>query len=151
MLLGRGRASGGHASHQSGLDVDVCHAIAAAALGDAAKVRFTPLSAQRRFAALQSGEIDVLTRNTTINFVRDVSLGFEFPAVNYYDGTAFIVGKRSSGALATIVWKRASSSGDTSGRASRSDGRPVNAATRSSKLDLGKWKFVIRASTARNS
>lgn len=76
-----------------GLDVDVCHAIAAAVLGDSAKVRYTPLSAARRFAALQSGEIDVLTRNTTINFQRDVNLGFEFPAVNWYDGTAFIVRK----------------------------------------------------------
>jgi general L-amino acid transport system substrate-binding protein len=78
-----------------GLDVDVCRAIAAAVFGDASKVRYTPLSASRRFAALQSGEIDVLSRNTTINFQRDVNLGFEFPAVNWYDGTAFIVRKTS--------------------------------------------------------
>ena len=78
-----------------GIDVDVCRAIAAAVFGDATKVRYTPLSAQRRFAALQSGEIDVLSRNTTINFQRDVRLGFEFPAVNWYDGTGFIVRKTS--------------------------------------------------------
>ena len=78
-----------------GIDVDVCRAIAAATLGDATKVRYTPLSAQRRFAALQSGEIDVLSRNTTINFQRDIRLGFEFPAVTWYDGTGFIVRKTS--------------------------------------------------------
>jgi len=79
-----------------GLDVDVCRAIAAAALGDASKVRYTPLSAARRFAALQAGDIDVLARNTTISFQRDAQLGFEFPAVNWYDGTTFLV-RRSRG------------------------------------------------------
>ena len=74
-----------------GLDVDVCRAIAAAVLGDAARVRFTPLTAAQRFTALQTGEIDVLSRNTTITFQREVQLGIEFPAVNWYDGTAFIV------------------------------------------------------------
>jgi len=76
-----------------GIDVDVCRAIAAAVLGDASKVRYTPLTAMRRFAALQSGEIDVLSRNTTITYQRDAQLGFEFPAVNWYDGTAFVVWK----------------------------------------------------------
>ena len=76
-----------------GIDVDVCRAVAAAVLGDASKVRYTPLTAMRRFAALQSGEIDVLSRNTTITFQRDAQLGFEFPAVNWYDGTAFVVWK----------------------------------------------------------
>ena len=74
-----------------GLDVDVCRAIAAAVLGDASKVRFTPLTAALRFAALQSGEIDVLSRNTTITFQRDVQLGIEFPATDWYDGGGFIV------------------------------------------------------------
>jgi general L-amino acid transport system substrate-binding protein len=74
-----------------GLDVDVCRAIAAAVLGDAARVRFTPLTASQRFTALQSGEIDVLSRNTTITFLRDVQAGIEFPAINWYDGTGFIV------------------------------------------------------------
>jgi general L-amino acid transport system substrate-binding protein len=78
-----------------GLDVDVCRAIAAAVLGDAGKVRFTPLTAAQRFAALQSGEVDVLSRITTITFQRDVQLGIEFPAVNWYDGTTFIVPKAS--------------------------------------------------------
>jgi general L-amino acid transport system substrate-binding protein len=76
-----------------GLDVDVCRAIAAAVLGDADKVRYTPLTAAQRFTALQSGEIDVLSRITTITFQRDVQLGIEFPAANWYDGTGFIVRK----------------------------------------------------------
>ena len=78
-----------------GLDVDVCRAIAAAVLGDATKVRFTPLTAAQRFTALQTGEIDVLSRITTITFQRDVQLGIEFPAINWYDGTTFIVRKAS--------------------------------------------------------
>ena len=76
-----------------GLDVDVCRAIAAAVLGDAAKVRFTPLTAAQRFTALQTGEIDVLSRVTTITFQRDAQLGIEFPATNWYDGTGFLVRK----------------------------------------------------------
>ena len=76
-----------------GLDVDVCRAVAAAVLGDAAKVRFTPLTAAQRFTALQTGEIDVLSRITTITFQRDAQLGIEFPAINWYDGTGFIVRK----------------------------------------------------------
>ena len=78
-----------------GIDVDVCRAIAAAVLGDAAKVRYTPLTAAQRFTALQSGEIDVLSRNTTVTFQRDVQLGIEFPAINWYDGTGFIVRRAS--------------------------------------------------------
>jgi general L-amino acid transport system substrate-binding protein len=76
-----------------GLDVDVCRAVAAAVLGDATKVRFTPLSAAQRFTALQSGEIDLLSRITTITFQRDIQLGIEFPATNWYDGSAFLVRK----------------------------------------------------------
>ncbi len=76
-----------------GLDVDVCRAIAAAVLGDATKVRFTPLTSPQRFAALQTGEIDVLSRVTTITFQRDVQLGIEFPAMNWYDGSTFLVRK----------------------------------------------------------
>ena len=79
-----------------GLDVDVCRAIAAAVLGDARKVRFTPLTAAQRFTALQAGDVDVLSRITTITFQRDVRLGIEFPAVNWYDGTTFIVRKSSN-------------------------------------------------------
>lgn len=74
-----------------GLDVDSCRAIAAAVLGDASKVRFTPLTAAQRFTALQTGEIDVLSRLTSITFQRDVQLGIEFPATNWYDGASFLV------------------------------------------------------------
>ncbi|MCI4428399.1 MAG: transporter substrate-binding domain-containing protein, partial [Burkholderiales bacterium] len=62
----------------SGLDVDMCKAIAAAMLGDASKVKWVPLSAQQRFTALQSGEIDILSRNTTWTLTRDASLGMNF-------------------------------------------------------------------------
>jgi general L-amino acid transport system substrate-binding protein len=78
-----------------GIDVDVCRAIAAAVLGGADQVRYTPLTAAQRFTALQSGEIDVLSRNTTVTFQRDVQLGIEFPAINWYDGTGFIVRQAS--------------------------------------------------------
>ena len=77
-----------------GIDVDVCRAIAAAVFGDASKVRYTPLTAQQRFTALQSGEIDVLSRNTTWTISRDTSLGLNFVGVNYYDGQGFMVPKK---------------------------------------------------------
>ncbi len=79
----------------SGLDVDVCRAIAAATLGDAAKVKYVPLNAQQRFTALQSGEIDVLSRNTTFSLTRDASLGLHMTAVTYYDGQGFMVPVKS--------------------------------------------------------
>lgn len=77
-----------------GLDVDLCRAVAAAVFGDAAKVRFTPLTAQQRFTALQSGEVDVLARNTTWTVTRDTSLGLNFVGVNFYDGQGFMVPKK---------------------------------------------------------
>jgi general L-amino acid transport system substrate-binding protein len=77
----------------TGLDVDVCRAIAAAVLGDATKVKFTPLTAKDRFTALQSGEVDVLVRNTTWTSSRDTTLGLNFTGVDYYDGQGFIVHK----------------------------------------------------------
>jgi general L-amino acid transport system substrate-binding protein len=77
-----------------GLDVDVCRAVAAAVFGDASKVRYTPLTAQQRFTALQSGEIDILSRNTTWTLSRDTSLGLNFAGVNYYDGQGFMVPKK---------------------------------------------------------
>ena len=77
----------------SGMDVDVCRAIAAATLGDDRKVKYVPLSAKERFIALQSGEIDVLSRNTTWTHTRDTSLGLNFAGVNYYDGQGFMVKK----------------------------------------------------------
>jgi general L-amino acid transport system substrate-binding protein len=76
-----------------GLDVDVCRAVAAGVLGDATKVEYVPLSAKDRFTALQSGEVDVLPRNTTWTMDRDVNLGLEFVGVNYYDGQGFLVRK----------------------------------------------------------
>ena len=77
----------------TGLDVDVCRAVAAAVLGDAGKVRFTPLTAKERFTALQSGEVDLLSRNTTWTLTRDSSLGINFAGVSYYDGQGFMVSK----------------------------------------------------------
>ncbi len=77
-----------------GLDVDICRAIAAAVLGDAKKVKWVPLNAQQRFTALQSGEVDVLSRNTTFTLTRDASLGLFMTAVTYYDGQGFIVPKK---------------------------------------------------------
>jgi general L-amino acid transport system substrate-binding protein len=74
-----------------GLDVDMCRAIAAAMFGDATKVRYTPLTAAQRFTALQSGEVDVLARNTTWTLTRDTSLGLEFVGVNFFDGQGFMV------------------------------------------------------------
>lgn len=75
----------------SGMDVDACKAVAAAVLGDANKVKYVPLNAQQRFTALQSGEIDVLSRNTTFTLTRDASLGLHMTAVTYYDGQGFMV------------------------------------------------------------
>ena len=77
----------------TGIDVDVCRGVAAAVFGDATKVKFTPLSAKERFTALQSGEIDVLSRNTTWTMTRDTSLGLNFAGVTYYDGQGFMVRK----------------------------------------------------------
>ncbi len=77
----------------TGLDADMCKAVAAAVLGDAKKVKFSPLSAKERFTALQSGEVDVLSRNTTWTATRDTALGLNFAGVNYYDGQGFMVRK----------------------------------------------------------
>lgn len=84
------RASWGWA----GLDVDMCKAVAAAVLGDAAKVNFVPLTAQQRFADLQAGKVDMLARNSTITLQRDAGTGVDFTAVNFYDGQSFVVSKK---------------------------------------------------------
>ncbi|MGC3873926.1 amino acid ABC transporter substrate-binding protein [Halomonas sp. GXIMD04776] len=76
-----------------GLDVEVCRGIASAVLGDPEKVEFTPLTAKERFTALQSGEIDVLSRNTTWTATRDNSLGLNFTATTFYDGQGFMIAK----------------------------------------------------------
>jgi general L-amino acid transport system substrate-binding protein len=77
-----------------GLDVDLCRAMAAALWGDANKVRYTSLTSQQRFTALQSGEVDILSRNTTWTIVRDASLGFDFVGINFYDGQGFMVPRK---------------------------------------------------------
>jgi general L-amino acid transport system substrate-binding protein len=77
----------------TGLDVDFCRALAAAIFNDPAKVTFVPLSAKDRFTALQSGDIDVLARNSTWTLSRDTALGLDFPAITFYDGQGFMVRK----------------------------------------------------------
>jgi general L-amino acid transport system substrate-binding protein len=78
----------------TGIDSDTCRQLAAAIFGDATKVKFAPLSAQQRFTALQSGEIDVLTRNTTWSLLRDTQLGLNFAPPTFYDGQGFMVAKK---------------------------------------------------------
>lgn len=89
-LAGFSNATGGE---WAGLDVDLCRAVAAAMLGDSEAVRFTALTANQRFTALQSGEVDILSRNTTWTLTRDTALGLNFAGVNYYDGQGFMVRK----------------------------------------------------------
>lgn len=79
----------------SGLDVDMCRAIAAAVLSDPEKIKYVPLNAQQRFTALQSGEVDLLSRNTTFTLTRDASLGLHMTVVTYYDGQGFMVPAKS--------------------------------------------------------
>ena len=78
----------------TGIDVDVCRAVAAAIFGDADKVKVVPTTAQQRFTALQSGEVDLLVRTTTYTLTRDTALGFDFTGINYYDGQGFMVNKK---------------------------------------------------------
>ncbi|OYU47363.1 MAG: amino acid ABC transporter substrate-binding protein [Rhizobiales bacterium PAR1] len=80
----------------TGLDVDYCKALAAAILGDANKVKFTPTSVQQRWPILQSGQVDLLSRNTTITFSRNASLGINFQGINFYEGQTFIVRKSAN-------------------------------------------------------
>ena len=110
----------------TGLDVDYCRALAAAVFGDAGKVRFTPLSAKERFTALQSGEVDILSRNTTWTASRDTELGFDFVGVSFYDGQGFMVRK------------------DLGVKSARElDGATIcaNAGTTRSKLEAGSWQL----------
>jgi general L-amino acid transport system substrate-binding protein len=79
----------------AGFDVDFCRAVAAAVLGDAAKVKWTPLNSQQRFTPLQSGEVDLLSRNTTWTLTRDASMGLHFAGISYFDGQGFMVAKKS--------------------------------------------------------
>lgn len=77
----------------TGLDIDFCRAVAAAIFGDGTRVRFVPLNAKERFTALQTGEVDILSRNTTWTMSRDTSLGLNFVGILYFDGQAFMVRK----------------------------------------------------------
>ena len=77
--------------HWHGLDVDICKAIAAAALGSADRVQFVPLNSQQRFVGLQSGQVDLLSRNTSWTLTRDASIGLSFTAITFYDGQGFLV------------------------------------------------------------
>ena len=88
-----GFSSPDQAGNWTGIDVDMCRAVSAAVFGDADKVKYTPLSAKERFTALQSGEIDILSRNTTWTLARDSALGLNFVGVNYFDGQGFMVRK----------------------------------------------------------
>jgi len=99
LICGIGQGTAGFMLQDSqgkwiGLDVDVCRAVAAAIFGDSEKVKYVPLSSQQRFTALQSGEVDVLSNNTTITLTRDTALGLDFTAVTYYDGQGFLVNKK---------------------------------------------------------
>src|SRR5215471_12999716 len=80
--------------HWAGFDVDVCRALSAAVFGDADKVKYVPLTAQQRFTALQSGEVDILSNNTTDTLQRDTALGLNFAPVVFYDGQGFMVAKK---------------------------------------------------------
>ena len=82
-----------------GIDADTCRAITAAALGDVNKVKFVITTTQNRFTALQSGEVDLLSRSTTWTLGREGNLGLEFAWVNYYDGTGFLVGRGKYGKI----------------------------------------------------
>ena len=86
-----GFASPNDKGEWAGFDVDLCKAVAAAVFGDGSKVKYTPTTAKERFTALQSGEIDLLSRNTTWTLSRDTALGFNFAGINYYDGQGFMI------------------------------------------------------------
>jgi len=104
-LLGFGSTN--DAGDWTGFDVDYCRAVAAAIFNDKTKVKFTPLSAKERFTALQSGEVDMLARNSTWTMSRDTSLGLKFAGVNYYDGQGFMV-KKSQGVNSALELSNAS-------------------------------------------
>ncbi|MFP3921357.1 MAG: amino acid ABC transporter substrate-binding protein [Dichotomicrobium sp.] len=89
-----GFSSADDSGRWTGIDTDFCRAVAAAVFGDPSKVRFTPLSAKERFTAIQSGEVDILSRNTTWTFSRDTDAGLRFVGVLYYDGQGFMVPRR---------------------------------------------------------
>ena len=96
-----GFASVNDKNEWSGIDIDLCKAVAVALFADPMKVKYTPLNAKERFTALQSGQVDVLSRNTTDTLSRDTALGLDFPVINYYDGQGFMV-KKSLGVKSAL-------------------------------------------------
>ncbi len=78
----------------TGMNVDICRAVSAAIFGDSEKVKYVPLSGQQRFTALQSGEVDLLSNNSTWTLTRDTALGLDFVGITYYDGQGFMVNKK---------------------------------------------------------
>lgn len=86
-----GFSNAGSDGEWAGIDVDYCRAVAASILGDSQAVQFVPATAQQRFTILQSGEVDILSRNTTWTLTRDTSLGLNFVGVSFYDGQGFMV------------------------------------------------------------
>ena len=104
-LLGFGSTN--DAGDWTGFDVDYCRAVAVAIFNDKTKVKFSPLNAKERFTALQSGEVDMLARNSTWTMSRDTSLGLKFAGVNYYDGQGFMV-KKSQGVNSALELSNAS-------------------------------------------
>ena len=99
LICGTGTGTAGYMLADStgkwkGLSVDVCRAVAAAIFGDAEKVKYTPLTSQQRFTAIQSGEVDMLVGNATWTLTRDTALGLEFTGVYYFDGQSFLVPKK---------------------------------------------------------
>src|SRR5713101_5408224 len=98
LICGIGQGTAGFMLQDSqgkwtGLNIDVCRAVAATIFGDSEKVKYVPLSAQQRFTALQSGEVDMLSNNTTWTLTRDSALGLDFTGVTYYDGQGFMVAR----------------------------------------------------------
>jgi general L-amino acid transport system substrate-binding protein len=91
------------AGRYAGLDVDFCKALAAAILGSEDKVKYVPLTAQQRFTALQSGEIDILSRNTTWNSKRDTTMGSVFAGIWFHDGQAFVVNRKKNPKVARLA------------------------------------------------
>ncbi len=133
-----------------GLDVDTARAMAAAIFGDANKVKFTPLTAQQRFTALQSGEIDVLTRNATRTLSRDTQLGLNFVTVNYYDGQGFLIptklGVKSAKELdgATVCVLPGTTTEQNAADFFRSNNRKWNPVVIESTSELAKTFFAGR-------
>jgi general L-amino acid transport system substrate-binding protein len=101
-----------------GFDVDYCRAVAIALFNDANRVRYVPTTAQNRFTALQSGEVDMLARNTTWTLSRDTSLGFDFTGINFYDGQGFMV-RRTPACARAPSWRAPPSASSPARRPSR--------------------------------